>query len=219
MIDFSFIDPGTTTAGFSVESFVAAGGSAVPAGSITGGGDIAKEFGVESIRLDLDGIDLDIDIDNGSGLGNPYFDNVFQGRRGGLGNCRDLTATAQCNPSSDDNVTMASGEALLFSFETDAGAATKALFGDFIFRENDHYLFNGSVAVLADGGLTVISVTNGVGDLSVLGATSALEFLSDSGTTDNYYIDMANINVVPVPAAVWLFGSALGLLGWMRRRA
>ena len=27
------------------------------------------------------------------------------------------------------------------------------------------------------------------------------------------------IQVVPVPAAVFLFGSALGLLGWMRRRA
>lgn len=26
------------------------------------------------------------------------------------------------------------------------------------------------------------------------------------------------INPIPVPAAVWLFGSALGLLGWMRRR-
>ena len=26
------------------------------------------------------------------------------------------------------------------------------------------------------------------------------------------------VNPVPVPAAVWLFGSALGLLGWMRRR-
>ena len=25
--------------------------------------------------------------------------------------------------------------------------------------------------------------------------------------------------VVPVPAAVWLFGSALGVLGWMRRKA
>ena len=25
-------------------------------------------------------------------------------------------------------------------------------------------------------------------------------------------------NVVPVPPALWLFGSALGLLGWMRRR-
>ncbi len=27
-----------------------------------------------------------------------------------------------------------------------------------------------------------------------------------------------NAAVVPVPAAVWLFGSALGLLGWMRRK-
>ena len=29
----------------------------------------------------------------------------------------------------------------------------------------------------------------------------------------------ANIAPVPVPAAAWLFGSALGLLGWVRRRA
>ena len=33
--------------------------------------------------------------------------------------------------------------------------------------------------------------------------------------------DMDQIRIltaVPVPAAVWLFGSALGMLGWMRRR-
>ncbi|MGI9292496.1 MAG: VPLPA-CTERM sorting domain-containing protein [Pseudomonadales bacterium] len=29
----------------------------------------------------------------------------------------------------------------------------------------------------------------------------------------------ANFSPVPLPAAVWLFGSALGLLGWMKRRA
>ena len=28
-----------------------------------------------------------------------------------------------------------------------------------------------------------------------------------------------DVNVVPVPAAVWLFGSGVGLLAWMRRRA
>jgi len=35
------------------------------------------------------------------------------------------------------------------------------------------------------------------------------------------FLDDASLTVtpIPVPAAVWLFGSALGLLGWMRRRA
>jgi hypothetical protein len=33
------------------------------------------------------------------------------------------------------------------------------------------------------------------------------------------FIDDISATVVPVPAAVWLFGSALGLLGWMKRKA
>ena len=38
---------------------------------------------------------------------------------------------------------------------------------------------------------------------------------------NGFPIDSAaiEVNVVPIPAAVWMFGSALGLLGWMRRKA
>jgi hypothetical protein len=35
---------------------------------------------------------------------------------------------------------------------------------------------------------------------------------------DNLAIDNISASVVPVPAAVWLFGSALAGLGWMRRK-
>ena len=39
----------------------------------------------------------------------------------------------------------------------------------------------------------------------------------DGSDTQNAFA--LNTSVVPVPAAVWLFGSALGLLGWGRRKA
>jgi hypothetical protein len=44
------------------------------------------------------------------------------------------------------------------------------------------------------------------------------DFLNNGGEI----AELSNVrafSVVPVPAAVWLFGSGLGLLGWMRRRA
>ena len=31
-------------------------------------------------------------------------------------------------------------------------------------------------------------------------------------------IDNVNVSAVPIPAAVWLFGSALAGLGWLRRK-
>jgi hypothetical protein len=32
-------------------------------------------------------------------------------------------------------------------------------------------------------------------------------------------ISVVNSSVVPVPGAVWLFGSALGVMGWVRRKS
>jgi hypothetical protein len=31
-------------------------------------------------------------------------------------------------------------------------------------------------------------------------------------------VDNINLQAVPIPATVWLFGSGLGLLGWIRRK-
>jgi len=43
--------------------------------------------------------------------------------------------------------------------------------------------------------------------------SNVVPFLTGSSIT------LTTISAIPVPAAAWLFGSALGLLGWVRRRA
>lgn len=47
--------------------------------------------------------------------------------------------------------------------------------------------------------------------------TTVLRFRDNTGNPVE--IDNLSVTLVPVPAAVWLFGSALGLLGWMKRKA
>lgn len=55
----------------------------------------------------------------------------------------------------------------------------------------------------------------GVGSVLTFESADWFDSETDSaGTQMNFSVD----SVVPVPAAVWLFGSALGLLGWVRRR-
>jgi hypothetical protein len=38
------------------------------------------------------------------------------------------------------------------------------------------------------------------------------------GLQDLYVVQNLTVTAVPIPAAAWLFGSALGLLGWLKRR-
>ncbi len=58
---------------------------------------------------------------------------------------------------------------------------------------------------------------------SFIGDTLIMEnalWNGSAGTAATAGIQMTfEVSAVPVPAAVWLFGSALGLLGWVRRRA
>lgn len=41
----------------------------------------------------------------------------------------------------------------------------------------------------------------------------------DGVSSPDYAISAIEVQIVPIPAAFWLFGSALGLVGWMRRKA
>lgn len=57
----------------------------------------------------------------------------------------------------------------------------------------------------------------------ILGGVNAaggdlFQLQAQTGNNSIYKVDFTTAAVIPVPAAVWLFGSALGLLGWMRRR-
>jgi len=201
--------------GFTVQSYVDAAGSTAP--DFTGS-NISSEAGFASIVLDVDGENLDISIWD-SADGNPYFDADSGGKPGGLGSCRVLDSAAQCVPNSDDNLTISEAETLNLEFLTDASQPQLMTFGDFVFRDDDHNLFNGSIQVAHAGGSSIISVTDGIGDLSSIGASTFLIFNSQAGATDNYYISGVDVNIVPIPAAVWLFASALGLVGWMRKRA
>lgn len=99
-------------------------------------------------------------------------------------------------------------------------------------------LVNSSPALAADFSTLSAAVTGCTGPLcGVLGLLSLdmvryrlfLDFNPDFsaftgqmiGQTSNGSLIYANLNstLVPVPAAVWLMGSAIGLLGWIRRRA
>ena len=69
------------------------------------------------------------------------------------------------------------------------------------------------------------SLGSGSPDFSTNGSTIDIGFwrgnsgggISPAGI-DNWEFTIVQATPVPVPAAVWLFGSVLGLLGWMRRK-
>jgi len=72
------------------------------------------------------------------------------------------------------------------------------------------------------GGWTpdITTLTCPAGICAVERAYTVADFLTEAPGSN--IADLSNVrafSVVPIPAAVWLFGSGLGLLGWMRRKA
>jgi len=67
---------------------------------------------------------------------------------------------------------------------------------------------------LGSGAPRELGTNKAYGVTWVFGDTASNYVSGDEG----FVVANASLSAVPVPAAAWLFGSALGLLGWVRRR-
>ena len=150
---------------------------------------------------------------------NAYLDS---GVKAGIGVCGKLLSEQQgtnwCNPASDDN--LQANEVLKFVFDAAKKVSVVGINGP-------HISANGQwVRIWTDTqGWDLLQVASDkitlgfyLTTLKVFGTmTGAMAEKYGRGTTTDLYV--AGINEVPIPAAVWLFGSALlGLTGLRGRK-
>ncbi len=103
---------------------------------------------------------------------------------------------------------------------TEWGLIINGLYG-YLENRDDGYpedYFDGIIGIVSYSG---IDSQYGTGDYSIDNVGGGVYFGA------GYYAEVHNVpgtpgvwtmTAVPIPAAVWLFGSGLGLLGWMKRK-
>jgi hypothetical protein len=148
-----------------------------------------------------------------------YMDDSFNGIIGGMGVCTILDGD-QCSPSSDDNVSIDGTDEEVLSWNFSQSITELKL--DMGNSEHPDFV-NSDFQYSLDTGLNWLTATtngNGLVTLMLSGGTNQIEFRAAGNTLDdNFYIRSADATVVPVPAAIWLFGSGLlGLIGVARRK-
>ena len=178
------------------------------------------EFGYESYSVTNDGVTLTA---TGSSSDDPtafaYMDGSWR-NRAGLGVCKNLTDTNQCNPSSDDNIT--ANETLKLAFNTNVsldsmrfvnGEHYTNFTGDFQLRINEDDAQVYDIALAEYPYLDMIFTGH---TFEFISLADPLKKLNET----EFYINSLTVSTVPVPAAAWLFGSALlGFFGFSRRKA
>ena len=136
----------------------------------------------------------------------------------GLGVCSTVNASSQCGTSSDDNTGIAGDPTSGTNYETLILSFTTAVTLDsLLFMDREHKIHTDDFSLKING----ILWSPG-GSFAGIGPASTYSFErifgSDKNTRD-FYLGTAAVTAVPLPAAAWLFGSALiGLAGIARKR-
>ncbi len=146
---------------------------------------------------------------------NPYFDDS----NAGLGVCKVLNGSAQCNPTNDDNVTV--GESLTVKLD-----GTYKL-SNLLFTGEGHSVAAGIVPLATTE--TLLFGTNG-GALAqwtfaalssaTFNKVKSFSFHFDDGnaTAEQFYLANAVVSPVPVPASLPLLLAGFGGLAALRRK-
>lgn len=205
---------------------------------------IAEDSAYESINTSLDGIGLTITAltiaNDGSGDISQTFDVIGQGigvylraDTSGPGGSLGVRSFVSLSGGSSDGTNLDGGdgtnpndldEGLLFSFDR-LVSLDYINFDSFSNSSGDDFnLTVDGVSVLVDFNAndsdSRVSNVSGQFDEYRFNSIVGSEFLFwADGNSDSFRIDTLEVSAVPVPAAAWLFGSALlGMFGFSRRK-
>ena len=133
-----------------------------------------------------------------------------------LAGCVSTGVDGECNPagtgltdSEDDTIRLFSLDADVYGFDVIVDTSVLPPF--------DTSDIGSASVLLNDELVGTISTANPI--VSAVFADPSITQVIQIVNTDAALLNYSFVTIpVPVPAAVWLFGSALGLLGWVRRR-